>query len=536
MNSNPFPSTPAANELPTPPRALLRGTQVERFEILRVIADAASNIEYVALDQTERTEVVLKEYMPQRLGRRKGDALRPLTPAAATALAAGLRSFIDEGRMLASIDHPALVRVLGMIEANGSAYMVMPLYDGLRLQHARQAMSVPPDERLLRPLIEGLLSALEAMHARDVVHGAVGPGNILLLSDERAVLLGPDLARLVIADDLVESLMTAVEPSFEAPEQLAPSPSRPLGPWTDLYSLAETIRFCISGELRPPHVAPGGQREPMARMVQRLFGDPPTAVYSAALLEALDATLDPQPALRPQSVGRFRELLGPWSAEATPAHTDAPILRAASEPLAPLLAEPHGGRVEPAFDLDRTRVALAPATPSAKARTARATESPQGRFWVLAAAVVTVGAVAGVWGGGWMGRGNGGWHASGPMPTAMTEPSPAPAPTASSASTPATPEDAAPALTPPAPPTSARAPVAASAVTAPAPARPPVTPPAIAPTAPPRAASPGLASPRDACEGRTQFALYHCMQLQCEQRVWLHHPQCELLRQTDTVE
>ncbi|HEY4066371.1 MAG TPA: protein kinase, partial [Burkholderiaceae bacterium] len=334
--STPFPVTPAANELPTPPRALLRGTQVERFEILRVLADAASNIEYVALDQTERIEVVLKEYMPQRLGRRKGDALRPLTPGAAIPLAAGLRSFIDEGRMLASIDHPALVRVLGMIEANGTAYMVMPLYDGLRLQHARQSMSVPPDERLLRPLIDGLLSALEAMHAREMLHGAVSPGNILLLSDERAVLLGPDLARLVIADDLVESLMTAVEPSFEAPEQLTPSASKPLGPWTDLYSLAETIRFCIGGELRPPYVVPGGQRETMARMVQRLFGQPPTAVYAPALLETLDAALDPYASARPQSAARFRELLG-----VLPVETEAPPA------LAPMPGPPHADALAP---------------------------------------------------------------------------------------------------------------------------------------------------------------------------------------------
>jgi serine/threonine protein kinase len=550
-----FPSTPAANELPTPPRALLRGTRVERFEILRVIGDAASNIEYVAIDQNERSEVVLKEYMPQRLGRRQGEMLRPLTSSAAVALTLGLRAFVEEGRMLANIEHPALVRVLGMLEANGTAYMVMPLYDGMRLQHARQSMTVPPDERLLRPLIDGLLSALEAMHKQDVLHGAVSPGNILLVSDERAVLLGPDLARHVIADDLVESLMTAVEPTFEAPEQRTPSPQNPLGPWTDLYSLAETIRFCISGESRAPHIAPGGQRETMAQMVTRLFGDPPTAVYSAALLETLDASLQARVGARPQTTRRFREMLGVL----TPIPEDTP------PPPAPLPDFPTFDgtadvRIEPGFDLERDRVGVSPAAAAQRARPAHRPPPRRRRSGVWIPLVLAIGVAVVLWAGWW----GGSWPihvarstppASEALPDAnvtslapasseaqqpVTElqapaPAPAPAPAAAPAPAPAPIAEPAPApITTPTPEPSPLPPVPARAVAA---ARPPTPAPAPATPIPrERTSRQALASPRDACDGRTQFALYRCMQAQCEQRVWTHHPQCELLRATDTVE
>ena len=44
------------------------------------------------------------------------------------------------------------------------------------------------------------------------------------------------------------------------------------------------------------------------------------------------------------------------------------------------------------------------------------------------------------------------------------------------------------------------------------------------------------ASPREACGARTQFSLYRCMQMECSQRQWASHAQCERLRTTDRVD
>jgi hypothetical protein len=44
------------------------------------------------------------------------------------------------------------------------------------------------------------------------------------------------------------------------------------------------------------------------------------------------------------------------------------------------------------------------------------------------------------------------------------------------------------------------------------------------------------ATPRQECGSRTQFALYRCMQLQCEQSRWNRHPQCLQFAVTDSVE
>ena len=49
---------------------------------------------------------------------------------------AGLQSFVNEARLLAQFDHPSLVKVYRFWEANGTAYMVMPFYEGPTLQDA----------------------------------------------------------------------------------------------------------------------------------------------------------------------------------------------------------------------------------------------------------------------------------------------------------------------------------------------------------------------------------------------------------------
>src|SRR5581483_2274385 len=86
-------------------------------------------------------------------------------------------------------------------------------------------------------------------------------------------------------------------------------------------------------------------------------------------------------------------------------------------------------------------------------------------------------------------------------------------------------------------PHSAMQPPTAARASAAAPSRPARHPAEARPPAPaPRAIAREPPSPRDACGGRTEFALYRCMQTQCGSPQWASHPQCEHLRRTDRVE
>jgi len=311
--THPFDPTadPDAFQAPWEARALPAGARVRWIEIVSVIAEARSSIVYRATDHASDAEIVLKEYMPLRLGGRHGSSVVARNATDTDAFARGLQAFLAEGELLARVEHPSLVRVIDIVEANGTAYHVMPHREGTPLLQLREQMTEPPSDDALRALLDRLLGALQVLHEDGSLHGGISPRKILMLENDRPLLLGPDLARADTVSDLIESLMANVEPSFAAPEQRQPSPAASIGPWTDFYSLAQTLRFCLTGEMPPPaaEAALAGRGEPMAQMVQRLFGEPIAKTYSISLLDALDAALDPAPAGRPRDVAEFRAAL-----------------------------------------------------------------------------------------------------------------------------------------------------------------------------------------------------------------------------------
>jgi serine/threonine protein kinase len=114
---------------------------------------------------------------------------------------AGLDSFINEARLLAQFDHPSLLKVYRFWRANGTAYMVMPFYEGHTLKETLRQMGTPPDERWLTALLASLTEALAVIHAEHCLHRDIAPDNVLLLADSgRPLLLDFGAARQVIGD------------------------------------------------------------------------------------------------------------------------------------------------------------------------------------------------------------------------------------------------------------------------------------------------------------------------------------------------
>jgi len=288
--------------------ALPEGGFVGRFELVRVVGATALGIDYRAVDRAGGTEVVLREYLPRRLGRRVGTSIEPFSSHHADVWWRGLAAFKEESRTLMRIEHPALARVIDLVETHGTAYQVTLYRGGTSLAQLRPLRREPPSEASLRALLDEVLGALEVLHRHGIAHGALTPEQILLLTKDRPLLLGPDPARADLAPVLIAPLMTDTERAFAAPELLAPSPVRPIGPWTDLYSLAATMRYWIAGEWpAPAAAAPRAAPEPTATLIGRLRLE---VRYSEQLLRALDMALATEPAARLESVAQFRRALG----------------------------------------------------------------------------------------------------------------------------------------------------------------------------------------------------------------------------------
>lgn len=373
-----------ANPFPVPERALPPLTRLDEYEIEQVLAQSSFAVIYRAYDHALKLHVAIKEYLPDALALRSAEVqVVTRSRGAAERFEAGRQAFIVEAQTLARCVHPALLRVLRLVHANGTVYRVMPYAPGVTLLEHRRERAAAPLPGVLCHWLDGLLGALSALHGDGCVHGAVAPGNILRLADEQPLLLDFDAVRATLISDRTQSMMSALEPCFAPPEQAAPSTPTSMGPWTDLYAMAASLHFCVTGHLpaATDDHAPGGRFESLVGHWQRQHPGATVPQDLQRLYGSLDACLVDDPAQRPQSVAEFRELLGhghrpftaPAAASATPAATQATVAPPAAgavpphvaapaepeptEPRDPRLADAAGARI--IADLDQTFAAIA---------------------------------------------------------------------------------------------------------------------------------------------------------------------------------
>ncbi len=307
--------------------ALPPGTRFGELEVLRVLGAGGFGIVYLARDHALERDVALKEYMPAALAARgQGAQVTMRSRADAETYAIGLRSFVNEARLLARFDHPSLVRVYRFWEAHGTAYMVMPYLRGRTLREARRAMVRPPDETWIRSVLEPVMGALEQLHQTGVYHRDVAPDNILLTDEGVPVLLDFGAARQVIGDR-TQTLTAILKPRYAPIEQYAGIGGLRQGPWTDVYALGAVVHFLVRGTAPAPATS-------------RVLDDPVPALacsgqagVSPGFLAAVDWALAVRPQDRPGSMALWRAALD--GQVVPPTRPAAGASRRPGEPVAP---------------------------------------------------------------------------------------------------------------------------------------------------------------------------------------------------------
>ena len=386
----------AAAAEPAPGHTLPIGTVIGGLKITGLIGEGGFGIVYLAYDPTLQRQVALKEYMPASLASRamnSGDVTVRSSKYSDT-FNAGLRSFVNEARLLARFDHPALVKVHQFWQANRTAYMVMPFYQGSTLKaHIKSELAHGrrPDEATLRQWLAPLLDALDVMHGEQCYHRDIAPDNILL-TPNGPLLLDFGAARRVISD-MTHALTVILKPGYAPIEQYGEAATMTQGPWTDLYALASVVYFAITGQ-SPITSVERLMGDPLPRLAQEAKGR-----YSDTFLAAIDAALSVKPTDRPQNVAEFRALLAgtakPRAVERT-VTIPQPAPAAPAAP-APVAAAPVATAPAPApTPMPRPQAALA--DPPAIAPAAAPAAGGGGRkVGAIAVAVLAVGAIAAVW-------------------------------------------------------------------------------------------------------------------------------------------
>lgn len=282
---------------------LSAGLQVGEYRILDVIGEGGFGIVYRALDLALDREIALKEYMPSTLAGRRDTCRVHVRSQHKGAFDAGLRSFINEARLLARFSHPALVHVYRFFEENGTAYMVMHYYKGNTLAAALAKKDFLINQAWISGIMSPILDVLEVLHAADCYHRDISPDNIFLQQDNTPVLLDFGAARRIIGD-MTQALTMVLKPGFAPIEQYVDDGAMPQGAWTDIYQLGALMHLMVTGHTPPTSVA-------------RMINDPlrlPTPAeapgFTAEFLQAIGKALAVKPLDRPQTIRELRNALG----------------------------------------------------------------------------------------------------------------------------------------------------------------------------------------------------------------------------------
>ncbi len=302
------------------------GTRISHFELQTVIGRGGMGEVWRAHDT--------------RLGR---DVALKTLPAEFAADAGRVARLAREAQLLATLNHPGIAAIHGLEEQAGRHWLVLELVEGQTLDERLERGRIPVDEAI--GIAMQVAGALEAAHARGIIHRDLKASNIRLAHDGRVRILDFGIARaletpahaLVMQTTITGSGEIAGTPAYMSPEQAR---GKTVGPTADIWAFGILLYQMLTGEL--PFKG-STAADTIAAVLQAspdwslLPGDAPDAVA-----RILRHCLEKDPQQRLQHAGDIRILLedalsAPPSA-ATPARSTARTAVIASLALATLIA------------------------------------------------------------------------------------------------------------------------------------------------------------------------------------------------------
>jgi serine/threonine-protein kinase len=207
-----------------------------------------------------------------RLGRTA--ALKLLTPAFGEE---NFRErFVRESKLAASLDHPSIVPIFDAGEQDGLLYIAMACVEGGDLKTLLVEEGRLPLRRALR-IVAQIASALDAAHARGLVHRDVKPANILVGAGDRAYLSDFGVVKELSTIGMTRTGGFVGTIAYSAPEQIE---GRDVDARADQYALACVLFECLVG------TSPFHRSSEVAVLNAHLHDSPPKLTRTAPELPA----------------------------------------------------------------------------------------------------------------------------------------------------------------------------------------------------------------------------------------------------------
>ena len=290
---------------------LLTGVTLQqgKYRIVRTLGRGGFGITYLAEQVLAKRMVCIKEFFPKDYYKRDGDSqhISLSSDGFRETMGRFKDKFLKEAQLIAGLDHPNIIRIHDLFEENGTAYYVMEYIDGESL-HSLVSRRGALSEADAKGYIEQLAAALSHIHAHDIAHLDVKPGNIMVQAkDNRAVLIDFGLSKHYdVGGAQTSSTPVGISHGYAPMEQYQTGGVSTFSPGTDIYSMGATLYFLTVGKT-PPTAAIVGE-DGLGVLPSHLSESTRTAIERAMQLRRKD---------RPASVEEFLSLLHGASEDTT---------------------------------------------------------------------------------------------------------------------------------------------------------------------------------------------------------------------------
>ena len=241
------PSKEQGSEYILPPQTILAG----KYLVGRVLGQGGFGITYIGWDISLERKVAIKEYYPSgQVSRSPGTKVLTWyrSEQAQRARQDGLEMFLKEARKMAKVeDIPGVVKVRELFRENETAYIVMDFVEGETLK-ARLKRTGPMPWAQAKVIFRPAIQAMEKVHQAGLIHRDLSPDNIMLLPDGSVKILDLGAAKDLNVNSGASSMQVA-KSGFSPFEQYTQRGGS--GPWTDVYAMAATIYFTLTGKTPP---------------------------------------------------------------------------------------------------------------------------------------------------------------------------------------------------------------------------------------------------------------------------------------------
>lgn len=228
------------------------------YRIERVLGQGGFGITYLATDLSLDRKVAVKEFFPKDYCNREEDSSHiTIGTHSAREFVERLRGkFLKEARNIAKFNHPGIIRIYSAFEENNTAYYVMEYIEGASLWEIVRCNG-PLTEKKALDYIMKVGDALNYVHQRRINHLDVKPANIMVSGiDDIPVLIDFGLSKQYDNQGLQTSTTpTGISHGFAPIEQYNEGGVSEFSPQTDLYSLAATLYFILTGIVPPKAIS-----------------------------------------------------------------------------------------------------------------------------------------------------------------------------------------------------------------------------------------------------------------------------------------